>query len=342
MDYKKKYKEALERARQIHSEGKAQCHNIMIKVFPELEESEDDVTIPFGAIDSELQECTYFIPEGMEASIQGNQVVIRKKESEDERIRKALIDVLNSDFEKDTEIHGITVGTIIAWLEKQVTPQVKTGIEWVNIIDDACDERYAEEYAHGEYCHKQSFKWGFQEGVEWLEKQGGQKPAWSEEDELIISVISALINIAKTETGQWYYNGSKKVFYSDIRQWLNSLKNRVLPQSKQEWSGEDEKILNSLISSLARIGASTRTDSTSINYTFSKEIDWLKSLRPQKKQEWTKEDVDMIDWLIRCCEEEHKELCNDKYGHQEIVSDLKRDCRKKWDWLESLKQRIGG
>lgn len=23
-----------------------------------------------------------------------------------------------------------------------------------------------------------------------------------------------------------------------------------------------------------------------------------------------------------------------------IVSDLKRDCRKKWDWLESLKNRV--
>ena len=48
----------------------------------------------------------------------------------------------------------------------------------------------------------------------------------------------------------------------------------------------------------------------------------------------------MIDWLIRCCEKEYEELCNDKYGHQDIVSDLKRDCRKKWDWLESLKERI--
>lgn len=48
----------------------------------------------------------------------------------------------------------------------------------------------------------------------------------------------------------------------------------------------------------------------------------------------------MIDWLIRCCEKEHEELCNDKYGHQDIVSDLKRDCRKKWDWLESLKNRV--
>lgn len=53
-----------------------------------------------------------------------------------------------------------------------------------------------------------------------------------------------------------------------------------------------------------------------------------------------KEDIDMIDWFIRCCEKEHEELCNDKYGHQDIVSDLKRDCRKKWNWLESLKEKV--
>lgn len=41
------------------------------------------------------------------------------KESEDEKIRKALISVLTSDFEKDATIYGITVEEIIAWLEKQ-------------------------------------------------------------------------------------------------------------------------------------------------------------------------------------------------------------------------------
>lgn len=62
------------------------------------------------------------------------------------------------------------------WLEKQTTPQVRTGLEWENTIDDACDVRYTEEYSHDEYCHEQSFKWGFKEGVDWLEKQGEHKP----------------------------------------------------------------------------------------------------------------------------------------------------------------------
>ena len=38
----KRYDEALARAREIHSEGKAQCHNVMTKVFPEIKEIEDE------------------------------------------------------------------------------------------------------------------------------------------------------------------------------------------------------------------------------------------------------------------------------------------------------------
>ena len=116
--------------------------------------------------------------------------------------------------------------------------------------------------------------------------------------------------------------------WDDCYGFLKSIKGRCVPQTKQEWSEEDaNKILHALHNTYAADTA---------NMLYCK----IKSLRPQKKQEWSKEDIDMIDWLIRCCEKEHEELCNDRYGHQEIVSDLKRDCRKKWDWLESLKGKV--
>ena len=53
------------------------------------------------------------------------------KESEDESIRKRLIELLK----KNDEQH---FAKEIAWLKKQSTPQVRTGLEWVNTIDDAC------------------------------------------------------------------------------------------------------------------------------------------------------------------------------------------------------------
>lgn len=33
---------------------------------------------------------------------------------------------------------------------------------------EAIDKEYNENYFNGEYCHKQSFSWGFQEGVNWI------------------------------------------------------------------------------------------------------------------------------------------------------------------------------
>lgn len=41
----------------------------------------------------------------------------------------------------------------------------------VEQMSDACDKTYSEDYSHGEYCHEQSFRWGFQEGVEFVEKE---------------------------------------------------------------------------------------------------------------------------------------------------------------------------
>lgn len=37
-------------------------------------------------------------------------------------------------------------------------------------MNEACDNEYKENYAHGEYCHEQSFRWGFQEGLEFAER----------------------------------------------------------------------------------------------------------------------------------------------------------------------------
>lgn len=74
----------------------------------------------------------------------------------------------------------------------------------------------------------------------WLEKQ---KPdEWSEEDERIINSI-----IHDIRTSQHYDTHSigeydKKVF------WLKSLKDKYLPQQKQEWSEEDKGTLERIIS----------------------------------------------------------------------------------------------
>ena len=69
-----------------------------------------EIEIPFGAKDSELKGWEYTIPEGMEAEIKDGKIVVREKESEDERIRKEI-----RDFLIDMEC----VKEWVAYLEKQ-------------------------------------------------------------------------------------------------------------------------------------------------------------------------------------------------------------------------------
>lgn len=41
----------------------------------------------------------------------------------------------------------------------------------VEQMNEACTHEYNENYAHGGYCHEQSFRFGFQEGVEFCENE---------------------------------------------------------------------------------------------------------------------------------------------------------------------------
>ena len=85
-------------------------------------------------------------------------------ESEDEKMRKALISILKSDFEKDTTIYDISVGDIIAWLEKQSDKCL------VN-FDEAEQEKY--DFVSGQFieCRK-SFNEFKEDNSYWLEYIG--------------------------------------------------------------------------------------------------------------------------------------------------------------------------
>ena len=58
------------------------------------------------------------------------------------------------------------------------------------------------------------------------------------------------------------------------------------------------------------------------------------------EQMWSEEDERLCQCLIRDQEKALDEVRNDKYGHSEIISDLKEMYRERIDWLESLKQRL--
>ena len=85
-----------------------------------MNDEENFIEIPFGARDSETLGWEYTIPDDMEAKIENGKIIVRKKESEDEKVPKLLYKLLCGEvtagqFEK----YGLTIDSALFWLEKQ-------------------------------------------------------------------------------------------------------------------------------------------------------------------------------------------------------------------------------
>lgn len=188
-----------------------------------------------------------------------------------------------------------TKNKLIAWLEKKSTPQVRTGLEWVNTIDDACDKRYSEEYAHGEYCHEQSFKWGFQEGVDWLEKQGKNNMGISEatKQKLEDNLNKALEKETPASWNEFLDEQGEQKPTNNVIEEEKPLLEKF--EQAPAWSEEDIHKLNTLSAMVANNTILPKDETINL-------MNWLKQFRgrcaQQPKQEWSKDDITRIDEII--------------------------------------------
>ena len=142
------------------------------------------------------------------------------------------------------------------------------------------------------------------------------KPAWSEEDKDATGMaIIALEDMYDEDAPNTTYGGYNLPFNKAAER-LKSLKDRVIPQSKQEWSEEDKKMFVNIKAYLRNA-----------DKDYSKELDWLKSLRPQKPTKWSEDDeTGWTNTMIMI-----KEVASNHYTKDSI--------RLVIDWLKSLKER---
>lgn len=112
-----------------------------------------------------------------------------------------------------------------------------------------------------------------------------QKPAtWSEEDESHINrIIEHFEGRKKDLKTQWVAELHNKEI-----NWLKSLKDRVQPQPKQEWSEKDNEHVNSL---LKRLEGLCRKEFTTTRFAINEDEDWLKSLK--ERYTWKPSDGQM-------------------------------------------------
>ena len=217
------------------------------------------------------------------------------KESEDERIRKAILWCIETvELELGCKnVEGIDVAELKSWLEKQceqkpvdkVEPKFKylkiEGYEnlsdYEKIFDDIADKyvRNKNQKGYNQYWY---VKERAAEMLYQANKELKKKASWSEEDE---DITGNIIRDLKRLSGDMV---SKNQPYQKEIQWLKSIKDRVQPQPKQEWSEDDETKLNDAIDACkAKYG--------NMSYT----ADWLKSLkdRVQPQNKWISVDEEV-------------------------------------------------
>lgn len=92
----------------------------------------------------------------------------------------------------------------------------------------AASEEYKNNYSTGEYCHEQSFLWGFQEGVELAESNSGKE----------------LLYVAQKTAER-----TKKELKIKARQWLENNKNSYIIDIEGE-TIVDDAIIEDLLKAL--------------------------------------------------------------------------------------------
>lgn len=276
MDNIKKFEDFLSKMQGLLGEAKKQGH-IIIRVedlenaFPEIMESDDKNKPNGGIVMEDFKEGNGSYKVNLaylnEEQVKEIEELAKKwnpelKESEDERIRKRLIDFFEDWGENRSHCWGIAVSKILAWLEKQDSQILansaitckdepfdydnaniqqkdfapKADMPRYSIGDVLCDKSCTtlgkEEQSNFEItdirngmyiCDKCSFPISQQDEYELVAKRIEQNSAWSKEDERICYAIICDISNDKSICK---FEISKSICDEQIN-WLKSLKQRI-------------------------------------------------------------------------------------------------------------------
>lgn len=169
--------------------------------------------------------------------IRADVVFPELKESEDERIRKALLEHFITFNQEDNYLDGIPFSHVVAWLEKkgERKHQYKSRPRYVG-EEELLGTNKQCPFLKQELIDK-GFAFSKDGGLAYpihIKMQGEQKSVeWSEKDET--GWTNTMIMIKECASNHYTKDSIKLVI-----DWLNSLKHRCFPQPNQEWSEEDE------------------------------------------------------------------------------------------------------
>ncbi len=287
-------------------------------------------------------------------------------DSNDERIRKCLIDFFEDWHENKSHCWGIAVTAILAWLEKQGESYTKNDVDdaYLKGISDAKNElekqgsssvkwqkntpdnkpplnhsvlmKTTHGVAEGYYVGSLWFQFRWSSNIKdsdvlaWMELSDlDEQSEQKNADKSATTKQEGWIEIpfgAKDSELQEETYYIPKGFHAEINNDKVVIKKG---EKSAAWSEEDENYLQSAENACEyQYGKNTST------------ILWLKSLkdRVQPKQEWSKEDEKMLGSII----EDVDYIGEFPDYPTKLDCELKDESNAKIKWLKSLKNRIGG
>ena len=125
-----------------------------------------------------------------------------------------------------------------------------------------------------------------------------QASAWSEEDE---ERIEFLIAMCDDEQAECVNNSTIYRECTETKDWLKSLKDRVQPQLRQEWSKDDKEMIRHIRCYLNEYGNWLSDKNEEKSKSIYKACDWLKSINPKhwKPSEQNIKDLELCTDLVK-------------------------------------------
>ena len=301
----KAYDNIIEKANKMHCENCEACQICIEELIPELKESEDerirkDIIVLVKDWWDRVNKDNISTKEQMIAWLedQGAHYNFRKKIQVGDQVTRNRDGVLVNLSQLKRVAKPADVGESEKQGEQILANSAKTckdeqkPVEWSE--EDKTMLCYME--GHLEYLKNDKGYSSSEDQImlkrqlDWLKSlkdrvQLQPKCEWSEEDKKILDRI-------ESEFLAQYRGDYKNIEFNDVStlsvlNWIRDLKT-LRPQPKQEWSEEDETVLNNLIYALANDRIGNDRDEY---------VDWLKSLKDRvwPKQELSEEDEDVIN-----------------------------------------------
>ena len=263
MDYEKAYKESFGVAKSLHEAGDVITKKQMERLFPQLVESDDEWNLRkvrrairgFFTNPIDANELLAWLEKQKEQK----QVEYIDFDNEFEnQVSHLLASILNGEHEYNEGFVKYAAQSLLGYAKNEMKPD-----EW-----DKREKLFTKALQTANIQIGQLF--------EENKKLKEQKPVeWSEEDSRMLSDIAGYISGVGSSSG---------ITKRERVDFLYELPKRFNLQPKQEWSEEDGRIIDTIVSVLGQYIDYKTVSGTGSGYAtprYNKEIDWLKSLRPQ-------------------------------------------------------------